>query len=279
MLTASTNFVLRLIGIDPEEEDEDVSEEEIRMMVDVGSEKGTIDHEEREFIQNVFEFDDLSADEILTHRTDVITLDMEESLEKWKEIIFNTKHTLYPVCDGSIDKIIGVLDSKKYFRLEDKNIETIIENTMSKAYYVPDTIKADDLFRNMRKTGNTMAVVLDEYGGTAGIITINDLVEQLVGDREEDNEIVKIDDVTCKVKGIASLDELSKQMGVSLSTEEYDTIGGLIFHVLQSIPEKGENIEFDFEGIKVMDVKIYDHKVVSAVVKKNSPNEEDKDNE
>ena len=279
MLTASTNFVLRLIGIDPEEEDEDVSEEEIRMMVDVGSEKGTIDHEEREFIQNVFEFDDLSADEILTHRTDVITLDMEESLEKWKEIIFNTKHTLYPVCDGSIDKIIGVLDSKKYFRLEDKNIENIIKNTVSKAYYVPDTIKADDLFRNMRKTGNTMAVVLDEYGGTAGIITINDLVEQLVGDLEEDNEIVKIDDVTCKVKGIASLDELSKQMGVSLSTEEYDTIGGLIFHVLQSIPEKGENIEFDFEGIKVMDVKIYDHKVVSAVVKKNSPNEEDKDNE
>ena len=104
------------------------------------------------------------------------------------------------------------------------------------------------------------------------------MVEQLVGDLEEDNEIVKIDDVTCKVKGIASLDELSKQMGVSLSTEEYDTIGGLIFHVLQSIPEKRENIEFDFEGIKVMNVKIYDHKVVSAVVKKNAPNEEDKDN-
>lgn len=268
MLTASTNFVLRLIGIDPEEEDENVSEEEIRMMVDVGREKGTIDHEEREFIQNVFEFDDLSAEEILTHRTDIVMLDMEEDIDKWRSIIFSTKHTLYPVCDGSIDKIIGILDSKKYFRLEDKNIEDIIEHTMSKAYYVPDTIKADDLFRNMRKSGNTMAVVLDEYGGTAGIITINDLVEQLVGDLEEDNEIEKIDDLTWKVKGIASLDDISKQMDMALSSEEYDTIGGLIFHNLQSIPEKGENIEFDFEGIKVTDVKIRNHKVVYAVIHK-----------
>lgn len=277
LLTTSTNAVLRLIGIDPNEEEESVSEEEIRMMVDVGSEKGMIDHEEREFIQNVFEFDDLSADEILTHRTDVITLDKQEDLEKWKDVIFSTKHTFYPVCDGSIDKIIGVLDSKEYFRLEEKNIDNIMNLAVKKAYYVPDTIKADDLFRNMRKSGNTIAIVLDEYGGTEGIITINDLVEQLVGDLEEDNEIEKIDDLTWKVKGTAPLDELSREIGVTIESEEYDTIGGLIFHTLQSIPEKSENMEFDFDGVKIKNVKINNHKVVSAVIKKIKNKEQDID--
>ena len=275
LLTASTNAVLRLIGIDPNEEEESVSEEEIRMMVDVGSEKGMIDHEERDFIQNVFEFDDLSADEILTHRTDVVTLDKQEDLEKWKEVIFSTKHTFYPVCDGSIDKIIGVLDSKEYFRLEEKNIDNIMNLAVKKAYYVPDTIKADDLFRNMRKSGNTTAIVLDEYGGMEGIITINDLVEQLVGDLEEDNEIEKIDDLTWKVKGTAPLDELSREIGVTIESEEYDTIGGLIFHTLQSIPERSENMEFDFEGLKIKNVKINNHKVVSAIIKKIKNKEQD----
>ena len=273
LLTASTNAVLRLIGIDPNEEEESVSEEEIRMMVDVGSEKGMI--EERDFIQNVFEFDDLSADEILTHRTDVVTLDKQEDLEKWKEVIFSTKHTFYPVCDGSIDKIIGVLDSKEYFRLEEKNIDNIMNLAVKKAYYVPDTIKADDLFRNMRKSGNTIAIVLDEYGGMEGIITINDLVEQLVGDLEEDNEIEKIDDLTWKVKGTAPLDELSREIGVTIESEEYDTIGGLIFHTLQSIPERSENMEFDFEGLKIKNVKINNHKVVSAIIKKIKNKEQD----
>ena len=112
-LTVSTNAVLRLLGIDPNAEDDEVSEEEIRMMVDVGSEKGTIDHQEREFIQNVFEFDDISAEDIVTRRQDVDILDIEDSMEVWKEIIFGTGHTLYPVCEGSVDKVIGILNAKK----------------------------------------------------------------------------------------------------------------------------------------------------------------------
>ena len=213
-LTVSTNGVLRLIGIDPNAEDDEVSEEEIRMMVDVGSEKGTIDHDEREFIQNVFEFDDLTAEELVTHRTDVDMLDMDDSMEVWKEIIYNSRHTLYPICDGSADKIVGILNAKDYLRLEDKSRETVIARAVSSAYFVPDTVKADVLFRNMKKERHTLAVVLDEYGGMTGIITINDLVEQLVGDlggddeEEEIKQIELISEGVWKVHGSTTLEEL-----------------------------------------------------------------------
>lgn len=183
-LTLSTNAVLRLLGIDPNRGDEHVSEEEIRMMVDVGSEKGTIDDEEKKFIQNVFEFDDLAARDIITHRTDVVLLDIEDSPETWKETIFSSRHALYPVCNGTPDQIIGVLDSKEYFRLEEKMMESIMTYAVKAPYFVPDTVKADTLFKNMKREHQTLAIVMDEYGGMSGIVTIHDLVKQLVGDLE-----------------------------------------------------------------------------------------------
>ncbi len=271
-LTVSTNAVLRLFGIDPNAEEEQVSEEEIRMMIDVGSEKGTIDNEEREFIQNVFEFDDLSAEEILTHRTDVIMLDMEDSMEQWKETIFRTRHTLYPICDGSADKIIGILNAKDYFRLEDNDVrENVMARAVSPAYFVPDTIKADDLFKNMKKGKNAMAVVLDEYGGVTGIITINDLVEQLVGDlgNNEEEEIVlieAIDERTWKIHGSAWLEDVSEVIGVSLPCEDYDTFNGLVFHTLQSIPKDGTDIEVEISGLKIKVIEIENHQVKTALV-------------
>ncbi len=270
-LTISTNAVLRLFGIDPDAEEEKVSEEEIRMMVDVGSEKGTIDHEEREFIQNVFEFDDLSAEEILTHRTDIVMLDMEDSMEVWKDTIFSNKHTLYPICDGSVDKVIGILNAKDYFRLENNDREHIMTKAVSPAYFVPDTIKADTLFRNMRKEKHTLAVVLDEYGGVTGIITINDLVEQLVGELGDDNEeeinlIELIGENTWKVHGSAMLEDVSEIIGVSLCCEEYDTFNGLIFHTLESIPDDGTDIEIEIAGLKIKVIEIKNHQVETAVV-------------
>lgn len=272
-LTFSTNSILRLLGIDPDAEEETASEEEIRMMVDVGSQKGTIDHEERDLIQNVFEFDDLTAEQILTHRTDVTMLDMEDSVETWKDIISHTSHTLYPVCDGTADKIIGILNAKDYFRLENKDKEYILKHAVVPAYFVPDTIKADDLFRNMKKSKNRIAVVLDEYGGVTGIITINDLVEQLVGDLEDDKEqtenlIEKLEENTWKIHGSASLEEVSEVLGVHLSSEEYDTLNGWIFHVLQSIPEDGSDVEFEEEGLHIKCTKIEDHQVEAAIVTK-----------
>lgn len=271
-LTVSTNGVLRLIGIDPNAEDDEVSEEEIRMMVDVGSEKGTIDHEEREFIQNVFEFDDLSAEELVTHRTDVDMLDMDDSMEVWKEIIYNSRHTMYPICDGSADKIVGILNAKDYLRLEDKSRETVMAQAVSPAYFVPDTVKADVLFRNMKKNRHSLAVVLDEYGGMTGLITINDLVEQLVGDLGGDDEaedikqIERIGERMWKVHGSTPLDELSDEIGIALPSEDYDTFNGLIFNALESIPDDGTDIEVEVAGLKVKVTDIKEHQVETAVV-------------
>ena len=268
-LTFSTNSILRLMGIDPNAEDEEVSEEEIRMMVDVGSEKGTIDITEKEFIQNVFEFDDLSAEEIVTRRTEVVLLDLEDSMEEWKEIIYNTRHTLYPVCEGSADKIIGILNAQEYFRLDDRSRENVLKKAVAPAYFVPNMVKADTLFRNMKKEKQKMAVVLNEYGGMTGIITINDLVEQLVGDLGYDNEdegIELIGENTWKVHGSALLEDVSEAIGVTLTCEDYDTFNGLVFHELGSVPEDGADIELEVNGLVIQVTEIKKHQVESAIV-------------
>ena len=271
-LTASTNGMLRLMGMDPNETDDEVSEEEIRMMVDVGSEKGAIDHEEREFIQNVFEFDDLSAEELVTHRTDVVMLDMDDDMEQWKETIYSSRHTLFPVCDQSADNVVGVLDTKEYFRLEDKSRENVMERAVSPAYFVPDTVKADVLFQNMKKERYAMAVVLDEYGGMTGIITINDLLEQLVGDfvtdsdEAEPEDIELLEDGTWKIRGCASLEEISIALAVSLPCEDYDTFNGLIFNTLGEIPEDGSDMELDYDMLHIKIIEIKNHQVEMAIV-------------
>jgi putative hemolysin len=186
VLTLSTNGILRLFGMNPNQEEEYISEEEIRMMVDVGSKKGTIDPEEKQMIQNVFEFDDLTAGEIATHRTEVITLNLEDSIEEWKRIIDSSIYTRFPVCQETADYIVGILDTKVYFRMEDRTKENILKIAVSPAFFVPHSIKADTLFHNMKREKVSLAVVLDEYGGMAGIITIQDLVEKLVGELEND---------------------------------------------------------------------------------------------
>ena len=272
LLTASTNGVLRLFGIDPNEVPEEVSEEEIRMMVDVGSEKGAIDDEEREFIQNIFEFDDISADEIYTHRTDVDMLDINDDIDTWKELIYTTRHSLYPICDGSADNIIGILNAKEYFRMEDKSIENIMKNAVKPPYFVPSSVKADVLFKNMKQGRHSLAIVMDEYGGMDGIVTINDLVEQLVGelateeDEIEELPIKKIGDDTWEIQGTAFLEDISEELGIELSNEEYDTLNGLVFHELGSIPEDGSTIEIDVPGLHIISKNIVDHQLESATV-------------
>ena len=286
LLTLSTNGVLRLLGIDPNAEEEEVSEEEIRMMVDVGSEKGTIDYEEKEFIQNVFEFNDLSADEILTHRTEVVMLDLEDDMDAWKQIIYDSRHTRYPVCDGTADKIVGILNSKDYFRLEDKSRESVMENAVKPAYFVLDTIKADTLFRNMRKDRHMMAVVLDEYGGMSGIVTINDLVELLVGDlcdevvEEEVVDIKQLGEDSWIIQGSALLEEIAEELQVSLAdSEEFDTFSGYVLHELESIPEDGAEVTIEIDRLHISAARIKDHQVESAVVRVLSVEESEKTEE
>lgn len=272
-LTISTNAVLRLLRIDPDAEDDAVSEEEIRMMVDVGSEKGAIDHEEKEFIQNVFEFDDLTAGEIATRRTELSLLWLEENMEEWKKIIHESRYTLYPVCDDSADRIVGILNAKDYFRLDDKSRENVLRSAVRPAYFVPETVKADVLFRNMKRTRNNLAVVLDEYGGLIGIITLNDLVEQLVGDlgddESEENEresIEQIDFKTWRISGAASLSEVSEAVGIPLPEDTYDTFNGLIFGALDAIPADGSTVAVETAGLVIRVTEIRDHQVETAVV-------------
>ena len=273
LLTASTNGVLRLIGIDPEAADEEISEEEIRMMVDVGSEKGVIDAEEQMMIQNVFEFDDLSVEEFATHRTDMVVLWEDETVEQWNETIRESRHSLYPVCGETADDVIGVLNAKDYFRLEDRTRENILREAVRPAYFVPQSIRADVLFRQMKKTRNHFAVVLDEYGGVQGIVTMNDLLEQLVGDLDDDigmpeepGEIEQLDESTWRILGTAPLDDVAEQLHVTLPTEEYDTFGGFVFGSYGSVPDDGTQFEIDACGLHIKVVEIAEHRVEQALV-------------
>ena len=282
-LSASTNAILLLLGIDPNEVDEQVNEEEILMMVDAGSEKGAIDEQEKEFIQNVFEFDDLTAEEIAVHRTDVTILWSEDSDEDWAKTIHDSRHTLYPVCEGSPDNIIGILNAKDYFRLENKNRENIMREAVKPPFFVPETIKADVLFRKMKKTRNIMAVVLDEYGGMVGIITLNDLIEQLVGDLGEDTaeeeaaepHVEQLGENTWAIVGNAELYDIEQALDVDIGLEEVDTFSGLVFGELDMIPSDGEqNIELDFKGLHIHITRVEEHQIVYATVTKLMPAEE-----
>lgn len=276
-LSASTDAILRLLGIDPNEEDEQVSEEEIRMIVDAGSEKGAIDEQEKEFIQNVFEFDDLTAREITVHRTDVTMLWVEDSMEEWNKTIHNSRHTLYPVCGDSADNIIGILNAKDFFRLDDKGRESVMQNAVKTPFFVPETIKADVLFRKMKKSSNIMAIVLDEYGGVEGIVTLNDLIEQLVGDLGEDTaeeaaaepSVEQIDVNIWAIIGNVELYDIEQALGVDIGMEDVGTFSGLVFGELDMIPNDGEqNIELDFKGLHIHITHIENHQISNALISK-----------
>jgi len=267
LLTASTNGILKLLGINPEDEDETVSEEEIYMMLEVGAEKGTIDREETEWIRNVFAFDDTSVDEVCTHRVDVTALGLEESDEKWKETILQSRFTYYPVYGEDQDDIVGVLNTKDYFRLEDKSRENILTKAVEKPYYVPETMKADVLFHNMKKERKHFAMVLDEYGGLSGVISMHDLMELLVGDLDEDEkEIVAVGENTWKISGGASLDDVAEELELKLPVEEYDTFGGYIFGELGKIPDDGAKFELEAGGMKIQVEKVENHRIIDTVV-------------
>jgi len=273
LLTVSTNAILRLLGFDPHADDEVITEEEIRMMVDAGSEKGAISFNEKDMIQNIFEFNDKNAEDIMTHRTEVSVLWMDESDEQWESTITESKHSIYPVCDGSTDNIIGVLKAKEYFRIKDRTREKILETAVKPAWFVPETVRADVLFRNMKDSRNHFAIVLDEYGGMNGIITMNDLLEEIVGELDDDDSIPeepplieRIDSQTWKIQGTAPLDMVSVQLGIVLPENEYDTFGGLIFGLLGTVPDDGSTPELEEYGMNIKVTDIRNHRLETAVV-------------
>ncbi len=182
ILTVSTNGVLRLAGIDPNSKEDEVTEEEIRMMVDAGSEKGTIDEVEKEVIHNIFEFDDKTAKDIMTHRKLVTFLCSDETIDEWKNKMTATDYSFYPVCGENTDDVLGVIGARDFYRMGSDNKEYVMKHALKTAQFVPDTVGADVLFCKMKSSKNYFAVVVDEYGGVSGIVTINDLLQQIVGD-------------------------------------------------------------------------------------------------
>ncbi len=271
VLTVSTNLILRLLGIDPNAEEEDVSEEEIRLLVEKGGQTGAIDSEEQAFIQNVFEFDDLAVSDFATHRTDVSLLWTDETMEQWEQTINDSRHTFYPVCEETVDNVVGVLDARDFFRLKDDGDEAVRRAAIKTSFFVPETIKADVLFRRMKQTHNSFAVVLDEYGGMTGIVTLYDLIEQLVGDiaaeaPTEEPDIVAQDSRTWKIRGVARLSEVEKTLGLSLPTEEYDTFGGYVFGLYGSVPEDGSVFELTTDELQIKALQVKEHKLEQSLV-------------
>ena len=274
-LSISTNTVLRHCGIDPNEAEEQVGEEEIRMLVDAGSEKGTIDHQEKEFIQNVFEFNDIMVGTIATHRTDMTVLWMTDDVKKWDETIHNTRHTLYPVCKDSMDHVVGVLNAKDYFRLKEKNKDMVINSAISTPYFVMETTKADVLFRNMKQSKQSMAVVLDEYGGVVGIVTLFDLLEEIVGDlndivpisSEQETAVIRRNDNRWEVKGNIRLSDMEEAIGVAFETEDCDTFTGFVFQKFGMVPKDGTaKIELEIENMHIIIDKIKEHQIEHAII-------------
>ena len=272
LLNISTNAVLRLFGIDPNKEDDAVTEEEILMMTDAGAEKGTIDATENRIIKNVFAFDDLTAGQICTHRTDVTVLWEEDDLAVWHETLEQEPHSFYPVCGDRIDTIKGVLSARDYFRTETSSRDAVYKNAVHSPFFVPESMKADKLFELMRKRGAShFAVILDEYGGMSGILTMTDLLEEIVGDfdsSEDQPMLMKLSDDTWTVPGLMPLTDVCEALDITLPSDEYDTFGGYVISKLGSIPDDNSKTEFDSDGLHIELQKVCNHRIELCKVTK-----------
>ncbi len=285
ILTVSTNGLLRLFHINPNEENEPVTEEEIRLMLDTGSEHGTIDSMENEMIQNIFEFDDTSVSEVCTHRREVVLLYKEDGIDEWKKTVTETRHGFYPICGEDADDIVAILNSRKFFRTECHSTDDALREAAEKPYFVPGNTKADVLFNNMKESRNYFAVVVDEYGGTMGVITLHDLLELLVGDLGDKDEVVEedirqLDEDHFAITGAAMLEDVSKALGVTFADEECDTFGGYIFGQLGAVPDDGTTCDIETERLSIHVDSVVDHRIEKTTVwLKPAPEEEDGDKE
>lgn len=267
-LSISTNGVLRLLGIDPNKEAEEVSEEEIRMMVDIGEESGTIESGEKEMIENIFEFNNNTAEDVMIHRTDMEIIWLDDTPEQILARIQETGLSRFPVCDEDIDDVVGLLATREYLLNSQLPQPKPLKELLRAPYFVPESIHTDVLFRKMQEMKCHMAIVVDEYGGTSGLITMEDLLECIVGniydefDPQEEQEITKLSDNLWKVAGSVELDDLAETLAITLpEEEEYDTLGGLILDHLNAIPEDGTTFSLDLLGMHIEVLEIQDRRI------------------
>jgi putative hemolysin len=276
-LTLSSNVLLRLFGIKLENLEEKVSEEEIRMLINVGEETGVIKETEKDMIEGIFQFDDTLAKEIMTPRTNVFAIDIETPVSDVLDQVLSEQYSRIPVFEEEIDNIIGVLYMKDLFvnlrKSQSSNVEIgSLRDILRPAYFVPETKNIDTLFKELQSTKNHMAMLIDEYGGFAGIVTIEDLIEEIMGNifdeyDESDEEIKKIDQNIYLVDGLVSINDINEALDIELPSDNYDTIGGFVVNLLGSIPNEDEHPILEYEGMKFKIEKVNEKRIEKLKIK------------
>lgn len=272
-LTKSTNLVLRLFRIDPNQTDKSVTEEEIRMMVDVGSESGNIEDSEKEMIENVFEFNDKEVSEIMTHRKKIVSLPIDAGYDEVMRVAREEKFTRIPVYKDTIDDIIGILHIKDLIGImpptEDEPFK--LDKLIRDPLIVHETRKISSLFGEMKNCGMQMAVIVDEYGGTMGIATIEDMLEELVGNitdefDDETDEFVKLSNGDYIVRGDMTLSDLEDVLDIELDNVEYDTIAGLVISLLDRVPEESEKPVVNYKNLRIKVLKVEENAIAKVLI-------------
>ncbi len=290
ILSLSTNALVRLFGMDPHADQENVTEEEIRMMVDVGEEKGVIEETQKDMINNIFEFDDLTAGEVMTPRTDVAALDVEDDLSEALEIAVEQGYSRLPVYEEDIDHIIGILHIKDLLPYVGQKLpkEVSLRSLLRETYFVPETKHCGDLFNEMTAKRMQMAVVVDEYGGVAGIVSMEDLLESIVGNMQdefdqEEEEITQLADNAFEVDGSISMEELRELLNVELPEGDYDTVAGFLMEQLGRIPDPDEHPQVEFRNVVFTVQKMDDRRIEEVHIEvqpiEDEQNGEKKDDE
>lgn len=278
LLSLSTNGVLRLLRMKTDVEEEQVTEDEIRMMIDLGNESGSINEDEKELLHNVFDFSDQTVSDVMTHAADVESISVDATREEVLDTIRSTGLSRFPVYGEDESDILGVLNTRDFLVDWVSDGTKSVRDLMRPAYLVPESLSADDLLRDMQIKKIHLAVVLDEYGELAGVITVEDLLEEIVGniydefDPQEDQEIVQLEDNLWRIAGSADLEDVGEALGLEFpEDEECDTLGGLVFDQLSVIPEDGAQFDVDACGLHIHVEDFSDRRVDWALVSRREP--------
>lgn len=251
-----------------EKEQEDYSEEDIYEVINGGG----VEPSQKEFIENLFEFDDTPVEEICTHRSEVVCLYLNDDKETWKQTILENRHTLYPVCDEDNDDVVGILDTRDYFRLDSIEQDNVINKAMDQPFFISQNMKADVLLKEMKIKKVYFAVLLDEYGGMTGIVTLHDIIETLLGEIQEDDDIdepdpiQQIDADQFRIYGSADIEDVEKALNISLENEDCDTFGGYILNHYGQIPDEGSHFKVSLDLMDVYVKEVKNHRIGQTIV-------------
>ena len=280
LLSVSTNGLLKLMRLSTKAEEETVTEEEIRMMVDLGEARGTIERSEGEWIDNVFDFGESMAKDLMTHAGDVTAFPVTAEDREILQAIRKTGLSRYPVYEGDMNHVLGILNARVFLLDRAGDAPRPLRELLQRAYFVPDTLNAATLLRDMQSKKVHIAVVIDEYGDTAGIVTMEDLLEEIVGniydefDPSEPAEIEEVSPGVWRVSGGADIEEVAEALDVDLPEDrEFDTLGGLVFSQLHTIPQDGPVPDVEACGLHVHVDQADGFRIVSATVRKCAPQE------